>query len=143
MEFSFVKPVSIPKENVEPVEEQKEAVKPKKTRKPKQVTDVKSFTNILVVAHAIAATTLKQPVLQLEEQEAQELSEAICKLLDQYDFTPNPKAAALINLVFVASMIYVPKLFQIRAQNQKTVETREHAENAQEHYSEFGEYEAG
>lgn len=66
-----------------------------------------------MVAHAFFARALDTPELEIDSKEAHSLSSAVLNVFDQYDFRPDPKTAAWINLGFVAGAIYAPRLWII------------------------------
>lgn len=67
----------------------------------------------MLIVHAFCARALEAPELEIDEKEAHSLAAAANNVLEQYDFRPDPKTAAWLNLGFVAGAIYAPRLWII------------------------------
>jgi len=99
-----------PEENLEGV---------KKTRKPREskpkVTRLEKniLSGQLRAGHQIAALVTGINELNISGDEAEALAVAISDVLQYHDIVVNPKAAAYLNLLTVAGMIYLPKGYAI------------------------------
>jgi len=62
-----------------------------------------------------AAMFLGLPELILTEKQAEQMAEALCDFSREYDWEPDPKVMATINLAATAGFIYVPKVAAIVA----------------------------
>lgn len=75
----------------------------------------------LMGSHMLAGSMLGMPELFLSEKEAEQMAESLCDFAREYDFTPDPKLMALIQLGATAGFIYVPKVLRmaVRVKNVK------------------------
>lgn len=69
----------------------------------------------LLGSHMMIASMLGLPELIISEKEAQQEAEAICEFSREYDFEPDPKMMASINLIATFGLIYVPRVVKIAA----------------------------
>lgn len=65
---------------------------------------------MLGVFHMGIATVTSAPEWMLTEEESRELATAAVPVLDQFDWMPDPKYAAIGGLLIVAGKIYVPRV---------------------------------
>ena len=71
--------------------------------------DIGVVAQYLQAGHGIVARVLDNPLIEIQESEAKDLAKAIQGVLDQYEITVNPKAAAWGNLVVTCGIIYGSK----------------------------------
>lgn len=76
---------------------------------------IDALTNMLAISHMGIATVTNTPEMMLTEPEAKELAGALVPVLDQFNFAPDPRFAAVFGLMIVAGKIYVPRAVQIRS----------------------------
>lgn len=65
---------------------------------------------MLKVTHAVLATVIATPEMELSDAEAQKMGEALTKLNEHYQVKTNPKIIAWCGVICVAGTIYVPKM---------------------------------
>lgn len=66
--------------------------------------------------HAIADIACgKTGILCIEESQAEELTNSVLQVMEQYKMKPNPKAVAWANLAGCIAVIYTPKVLAFRA----------------------------
>lgn len=70
---------------------------------------------MLAVIHGGIALATNVPELTLTDDESRELAKATVPVLEQFNFVPDPKYAAIFGLLMVAGKIYVPRGYMIRA----------------------------
>ena len=80
-----------------------------------------SLAGILLITHTALAGFTGIPEIELESDDAGELSTATVNLLEQYDISVDPKLAAGIILFGVASKVYAPKviMYKMRIADEK------------------------
>lgn len=79
--------------------------------------DVASLATQLKGLHALAAAVSKNPLIEINEGEAQKLAIALQDIAKQYQITFNPALLAWLKLLGVSSAIYGPRIaFYIAAQ---------------------------
>lgn len=64
--------------------------------------------------HVMLATLTGQPVFQISEIEAKMLAGNIANVAQHFDITATSKSMAIVGLVAVAGMIYIPRVASIR-----------------------------
>ena len=69
---------------------------------------------MLALAHMGIATVSNTPEMMLNETEAKLLATATVPVLEQFNFTPDPRFTAAFTLIVVAGQIYVPRAVNIR-----------------------------
>lgn len=84
-------------------------------RKTRVELDRVAIARQLLGSHMMVASMLGLPELMLTEKEADSEAEAICDFAREYDFEPDPKIMASINLIATMGFIYVPKVMKIAA----------------------------
>ena len=75
--------------------------------------NINGIEKILFSAHAVIASTLQVPELELDEAEAQRLAAAIQNVNNAYRVEFDPKKAALIDLGTACGVIYGPRFVSI------------------------------
>lgn len=73
----------------------------------------------LLGSHMMVASMLGLPELIISAEEAKQEAEAICEFSREYDFEPDPKMMASINLIATLGLIYVPRAMKIAARVKK------------------------
>jgi hypothetical protein len=73
----------------------------------------------LLSVHAVAASSLHIPELDLDKVEAANLAEAVAEVARHYPTTIDPKVLAWVNLTMVAGMVYGPRFWAIRARTKQ------------------------
>lgn len=68
-----------------------------------------------MIAHVTLAGVTNVPELELNEDESRTLAKGIVPVLDQFDFVPDPKIAAVIGLIAASAKVYGPRAYLIRA----------------------------
>lgn len=94
-----------------------EAVPEKKPRaaKPKK-PDNSALSKNLMGLHAAAAMIAGNPILQLQQTEADALADGIVAVCDEYELELDGKTGAAIQLLGACAMIYLPRVLAIRQQ---------------------------
>ena len=88
------------------------------------ITDEK-LKGLLLAAHQIAALAARTPELALDDAEAAAMSDAILRLLTEYDIAFSGKAAALIGFAGACAIVYIPRALLIKERR-----TRERGDSA-------------
>jgi hypothetical protein len=90
---------------------------PPKRRKAKTAdpAEVAKLAQFLGAAHMMMANGMKMPEMALQEIECQALAGSLMGVMEQYDYTVDPKIAALVSLGVVAFGIYVPRMAAVSA----------------------------
>jgi hypothetical protein len=88
------------------------------------------LTAIMMAIHLGIATLVKQPELELEEQEARKLSAAAVGVAKHYNIEASEKALAWTNLAVVGFSTYGPRVFAMRMRWETEKKEREDAERA-------------
>ncbi len=114
----------------------------KRGRKPGQTASVVSTTNkvpkrgdktgmaveMLAAQFQILNTGIafltKFDDFKLEDSEAMQMANATANVMEQFDYTPDPKVAAVLGLVTTTSMIYGPRLYLYRSHTKKIAEQK-------------------
>lgn len=78
---------------------------------PKLAVNRQKFCRQLVGAHKAASLILKNPLLEISDNEGDALGNAVMDVLDHYQVTVNPVILAYLNLFGVAATIYGPRVF--------------------------------
>lgn len=73
----------------------------------------------LLGSHMMVGSMLGMPEFFLTEKEAEQMAEAVCDFAHEYDFEPDPKLMAIINLAATAGFIYVPKVIRVAVRIKK------------------------
>lgn len=109
-----------------------DAAQEPKTRRPrKPAVDAVALAKQLKGIHALAAKLVPIPgpdgtkLLELSDVEASELASAVAAVAKEYDLELSGKTGAAIQLLSVAAMIYVPRLYII--QQMRMFVQRQHA----------------
>ncbi len=63
--------------------------------------------------HGTVAFFLGMPELMISDVEAVELAGAFADFAREFDFEPNPKILATVNLIGVAGIVYVPRVVKV------------------------------
>jgi hypothetical protein len=74
--------------------------------------------------HFLIGTACGMPELYLEDDQAAELADAMIAFAREYDFEPDSKTMAMLNLCAAAGFVYVPKVLRIAARIKKTKASR-------------------
>lgn len=67
--------------------------------------------------HELAALYTGLPVLQLTEDESKKLAVAARDVMQYYNFMPDPKVMAWVELLGVSAVIYIPRILLIKAEH--------------------------
>lgn len=73
--------------------------------------------------HVMLATLTGQPVFEISEIEAKMLAGNIANVAQHFDITATSKSMAIVGLVAVAGMIYIPRVAAIRRGRPKSVQS--------------------
>ena len=82
------------------------------------ITDEK-LKGLLLAMHQIAAIATRTPELALDDAEAATMSEAILRVLTEYDIAISGKAAALIGFAGACAIVYIPRAMLIKDRRQR------------------------
>jgi len=88
---------------------------PGRPRKVQFEIDQSALARQIKGAHGTAAFFFGLPELALDDKESAELASAFANFAREFDFEPNPKVMAAIELIGVAGFIYVPRVVRISA----------------------------
>lgn len=69
----------------------------------------------LVGLHALVAMVLQLPVMQISPEEGASLGSAIVAVCDEYGLSVTGKTGAALQLLGAMGMIYIPRVFMIKA----------------------------
>jgi hypothetical protein len=83
---------------------------PTQRRRRKAAIDKESLAKQLQGLHMMAATITQLPFVQINEQEAAMLADAIENVSREYDLALDGKTGAFIQLAAVAAIVYGPRL---------------------------------
>jgi|SRR6185312_4326694 len=97
-----------------------EAPKRGRPRKERVELDQASVSRQLYGSHMMVGTMLGMPELFLTQKEADSMAEALVGFSREYDFEPDPKLMASINLIATAGLVYVPKVIAIAKRVKET-----------------------
>ena len=75
---------------------------------------VETLSKTLLIVHAGLANFMKFEYMALDENECNDLSSSIVNVMDQFEFTPDPRYTAVVGLISTASMIYAPRYILYR-----------------------------
>ena len=75
--------------------------------------DREALARSLKGTHGTLAFFLGMPELMISEAEAVELAGAFADFAREFDFEPNPKVLATVNLIGVAGIVYVPRVVKV------------------------------
>ena len=83
--------------------------------------------------HAVAAHVTGQSVIMISDAESNMLANSLNEVMDQFDFAPSGKVAALVGLFGTAAVVYIPRLVHVnrmrKAESAKHVEPTEQTAN--------------
>lgn len=88
---------------------------------------VEALANMLGFVHLGIASALKTPEIKLEDDESKALAQATARVLEEFDWTPDPKVQAVVGLIMTAGSIYAPKVYFIRERKKAEKVEREQA----------------
>lgn len=74
----------------------------------------------LIGSHMMMGSMLGLPELLLTEKQAEQMAEALCDFSREYDWDPDPKVMASVNLIATAGFVYVPKVIAIAKRVKET-----------------------
>lgn len=75
---------------------------------------VEALANMLGFVHLGIASALNTPEIKLKDDESKALAEATARVLEEFDWTPDPKVQAVVGLIMTAGSVYGPKVYFIR-----------------------------
>ena len=75
--------------------------------------DREALARSLKGTHGTLAFFLSMPELMISDVEATELAGAFADFAREFDFEPNPKVLATVNLIGVAGIVYVPRVVKV------------------------------
>lgn len=113
---------------------------PRQQRKRKAQVDAGALAKQLRGIHALAAKLLPIPgpngtkLLELDDEEAKQLADAVAAVAKEYDLELSGKTGAAIQLFGVAAMIYGPRIYvvqQMRIYGQRQKQQEEDNKRAQ------------
>ncbi|MGH9436407.1 MAG: hypothetical protein ACRD22_00580 [Terriglobia bacterium] len=96
----------------------------RKGRKAKVEMDRGAVARQIFGSHMLIGSMLGMPELYLSEKEADQMAEAVCDFSREYDFEPDPKIMAAVQLLATAGIIYVPRVMKVAARVKKTKAAR-------------------
>jgi len=106
---------------------------PKRGRPPKRAAFTESDTDGLAQQiqglHMIAAQMTGQPIFALSEGESKMLAASVIRMAGEYNLAMSGKTGALVQLLGVCAVIYVPKLVAIKKARAAAVAAIEGLEN--------------
>lgn len=79
---------------------------------------------MLGVVYMGAATFMDVPEMALSDDEAQEFAKATVPVLDQFNFIPDPKYAAIFSFLIVAGKINMPRYYFFRERMKEKAEEK-------------------
>lgn len=82
-------------------------------RKEKVELDRVAVARQIFGTHMMMGSMLGMPEFFLSEKEADTLAEAVCDFAREYDFEPDPKVMAFVNLAAAAGIVYVPRVIKV------------------------------
>lgn len=77
-------------------------------------TGVETLARMLGIVHLGIASAVKAPEFALTDDESKALAQATATVLEEFDWTPDPKVTAVVGLVTTAGTIYGPKYYFYR-----------------------------
>lgn len=82
------------------------------TRNNKNIKEgLDTLSKTLMIVHMGIASYTKFDGFNIEEKEADALSASIANVMEQFDWTPDPKFAAIAGLVTTGATIYGPRIY--------------------------------
>jgi hypothetical protein len=93
----------------------------------KASSDIPAIANQLMFWHSAASKLLKQPLIEIERDEADMLAKSLAKLMEEYSIVISGKTAAIVGMLVSVGAIYGPRVMLIqeikeRERKQKTPE---------------------
>ena len=86
--------------------------------------DAESLAKQIKGGHFLIASVSGLPELIVDDKESKELAEAVIIFSREYDFTPDPKIMAIIQLAATMGFVYVPRVFAIAARMRAAKQSR-------------------
>lgn len=82
---------------------------------------IDALSNILLVSHLGLSGVTNIPEIALEKSEADLLANATVPVLEQFDFTPDPRFVAVFGLIMACGKVYGPRayLYRVRKENER------------------------
>lgn len=90
-------------------------------------TGVEALSRMLGFVHLGLASVSKTPELVLTDDESKALASATATVLEEFDWTPDPKVQAIVGLITTAGVVYGPKVYFIRERKKAEKEARDNA----------------
>jgi hypothetical protein len=97
-----------------------EAPKRGRPKKERVELDKAAVARQLMGSHMTMAMFLGLPELALTQAQAEQMADVLCDFSREYDWDPDPKVMATLNLVATAGFVYVPKVAAIVARVKAT-----------------------
>jgi hypothetical protein len=98
------------------------------TRKASNKDDLKrsidALSNMLLISHMGISGAINVPELALEKDDADLLANGIVPVLDQFDFTPDPRFVAVFGMFAAMGKVYGPKVYLYRNRVQAEKDAR-------------------
>lgn len=109
------------------------ASKPKRAKSGDNTVAVEMLAAQFQILNTGLAFLTKFDDFKLDDSEAMQMAEASALVMEQFDYTPDPKVAAVLGLVTTTSMIYGPRVYLYRKHiEKKRKEKREQQEQMQD-----------
>lgn len=89
--------------------------------------DLGAFALQLQGAHKLLAMFTKQPAMQLSDDEAKKLAQAVKNVLKHHQINIAPSTLAYVQLIGVAAVIYTPRFALIMAMQKMKAEQAQQA----------------
>ena len=106
---------------------------PKKRGRKAKRPSVEVLAKQIQGLHAVAAHVTGQPLIMISDGESNMLATSLNEVMEQFDFAPSGKVAALVGLFGTAAVVYIPRLVHVnrmrKAESAKHVEPNEQAAN--------------
>jgi len=103
---------------------------PGRPRKVHTEIDPAALARQIKGAHGTVAFFFGLPELVIDDKEATELANAFANFAREFDFEPNPKVMATVELIGVAGFIYTPRVIHIAQRVKATKAKRAHTINS-------------
>lgn len=109
---------------------------PRQQRRRKSTVDAGALAKQLKGIHALAAKLLPipgpngKPLIELDDEEATQLADAVAGVAKEYDLELSGKTGAAIQLFGVAAMIYGPRVYVIQQMRVYNAQQKAEAERA-------------
>ncbi len=81
--------------------------------------------------HGLVAFAFGIPELMLDDKESAELATAFVNFAREFDWEPNPKVMAGLELAGVAGFIYIPRVIRVATRIRKQKQARGHTVNGE------------